>query len=307
MRLLIKPLRFMKPSVFLTGSSGFVGSYLQNALENKFQFETYKRGEIPIISAELVIHLAGLAHDIKKTNNESAYFDVNLGLTKLIFDAFLASVDAKVFIFISSVKAVADSLKDILTEEQIPAPETAYGKSKLEAERYLLSQALPVNKRLYILRPSVIYGPNVKGNLALLKKFVSSGLPWPLAAFQNRRSYCSIQNLTFVIQQLYTQSLVPSGIYNVVDNEPLSTNELICIMAIATGKKVRLWTIPKWVIVGISKIGDIVKIPFNSERLDKLTESFEVSNKKLLDAIGIPLPVETREGLLKNLNHKVND
>ena len=69
----------------------------------------------------------------------------------------------------------------------------------------------------------------------------------------------------------------------------------------------RLWTIPKWVIVGISKIGDIVKIPFNSERLDKLTESFEVSNKKLLDAIGIPLPVETREGLLKNLNHKVND
>ena len=198
-------------------------------------------------------------------------------------------------------------MKDILTEEQIPAPETAYGKSKLEAERYLLSQALPVNKRLYILRPSVIYGPNVKGNLALLKKFVSSGLPWPLAAFQNRRSYCSIQNLTFVIQQLYTQSLVPSGIYNVVDNEPLSTNELICIMAIATGKKVRLWTIPKWVIVGISKIGDIVKIPFNSERLDKLTESFEVSNKKLLDAIGIPLPVETREGLLKNLNHKVND
>jgi nucleoside-diphosphate-sugar epimerase len=297
----------MKPKIFLTGSSGFVGSYLQKALANKFHFETYKRGELPEISAELVIHLAGLAHDLKKTNNELAYFDVNVGLTKLIFDAFLASNDTKVFVFISSVKAVADSFKGILTEEQLPVPETAYGKSKLEAERYLLSQVLPKNKRLYILRPSVIHGPESKGNLALLQKFVSCGLPWPLAAFQNRRSYCSIQNLTFVIEQLYAQSKVPSGIYNVVDNEPLSTNELISIMAASRGKKMRLWSIPKRVIIGISKIGDIFKLPLNSERLDKLTESFEVSNKKLLDAIGAPLPVTSREGLLQNLNPLVND
>jgi nucleoside-diphosphate-sugar epimerase len=297
----------MKHSIFLTGSSGFVGTYLQKALANKFHFEIYRRGEMPIISSELVIHLAGLAHDIKKTNNESAYFDVNVGLTKLIFDAFLASEDTKVFIFISSVKAVADSFKGILTEEQLPAPETAYGKSKLEAERYLLSQSLPLNKRLYILRPSVIHGPEIKGNLALLNKFVSSGFPWPLASFHNRRSYCSIQNLTFVMQQLFAQSNVPSGIYNVVDNEPLSTNQLINIISIANGKKVRLWAIPKGVVIGISKIGDIVKFPFNSDRLCKLTESFEVSNKKLLDAIGLPLPVKSREGLLQNLNYNVND
>jgi hypothetical protein len=109
------------------------------------------------------------------------------------------------------------------------------------------------------------------------------------------------------MQQLFAQSNVPSGIYNVVDNEPLSTNQLINIISIANGKKVRLWAIPKGVVIGISKIGDIVKFPFNSDRLCKLTESFEVSNKKLLDAIGLPLPVKSREGLLQNLNYNVND
>jgi nucleoside-diphosphate-sugar epimerase len=290
----------MKPSIFLTGSSGFVGKHLQKAFETEFHIEAYQKGTAPNISSEMVIHLAGLAHDLKKTNNESAYFDVNVGLTKLVFDAFLASEDSKVFIFMSSVKAAADSLHGILTEEKHPAPQTAYGKSKLEAEKYLLSRELPANKRLYILRPSVIHGPESKGNLALLQKFVTKGIPWPLAAFHNQRSYCSIQNLTFVIYQLYMQPMIPSGVYNVVDDEPLSTNELITIMAKASGKKARLLAIPRGVIIGISKIGDIFKLPLNSERLQKLTESFEVSNKKLLDAMGVPLPLSSRDSLYQN-------
>lgn len=291
----------MKPEIFITGSSGFVGQHLMASFASDFGFRQYKRGEYPIITSELVIHLAGIAHDLKKTNDESLYFDVNVGLTKLVYNAFLQSEEATTFIFLSSVKAAADTFTGVLTEDTLPEPETAYGKSKLAAEAYLLSQKIPASKRLYILRPALIHGSASKGNLALLQKLVLKGLPWPLAAFNNKRSYCSIQNLTFVIRQLYTQPTIPSGIYNVVDDEPLATNELIEIMGQAAGKKARLLAIPKGVIIGISKIGDIFKLPLNSERLHKLTESFEVSNKKLLDVMGVPLPLSSREGLLQNL------
>jgi len=285
-------------SVFLTGSSGFVGkSFIANFSEEKLI--QWKRGnEISIDSASVVIHLAGKAHDLKKTSKPEEYYQVNTELTKKVFDAFLVS-DAKVFITLSSVKAVADEVLGELNEEHIPNPITHYGKSKLLAEQYIFSKEIPEGKRVYVLRPCTIHGPGNKGNLNLLYKLVSKGIPWPLGAFENKRSFCSIDNLMFIIKELIEREDIPSGVYNVADDVPLSTNEVITILAESQNKKAKIWNVSKWLILSAAKIGNVLKLPFNEERLHKLTDSYVVSNQKIKTTIGKPLPVSSRGGLLK--------
>jgi len=287
-------------SIFITGSSGFVGkSFIANFSEEKLI--QWKRGNvININSALVVMHLAGKAHDLKKTLNPEEYYQVNTELTKTVFDAFLAS-DAKVFITLSSVKAVADVVQGELTEEYIPNPITHYGKSKLLAEQYILSTEIPEGKRVYILRPCMIHGPGNKGNLNLLYHLVSKGLPWPLGAFENKRSFCSIDNLMFIFKELLEREDIPSGVYNVADNEPISTNSLIRLIAASINKKGRIINISPSIINLIAKIGDLIKLPLNSERLDKLTQNYIVSNQKLLNAIGKDLPVNAVDGMKNTL------
>jgi nucleoside-diphosphate-sugar epimerase len=285
-------------TIFLTGSTGFVGSNLRNYLSDQFAFQTYARGEKPLIKADVVVHLAGKAHDTKNVANPQEYYQINTELTREIYDAFLVS-DARVFIFMSSVKAVADSVPDVLTEETPPDPATQYGKSKLLAEQYILAQPIPPGKRVYVLRPCMIHGPGNKGNLNLLFQVVSKGIPWPLASFNNRRSFCSIDNLCFIIRELITREDIPSGVYQVADNETVATNDLILWMSDSLSKKCRLLKVPDPLIKWIAAVGDRLSLPLNSERLQKLTENYVVSNQKLLKAIGKPLPFSAREGLIK--------
>jgi nucleoside-diphosphate-sugar epimerase len=288
-------------SIFITGSSGFVGLNLIEYLRSFFIFIKYER-EAPIeINQDIVIHLAGKAHDIKKTSNSDEYYQVNTELTKTVFDAFLAS-NSKVFITLSSVKAVADEVDGVLTEEYIPNPIIHYGKSKLLAEQYILSKEIPEGKRVYILRPCMIHGPGNKGNLNLLYKLVSKGIPWPLGAFDNKRSFCSIDNLMFIIKELINREDIPSGVYNVADDEALSTNEVISLLAVSQNRKPKILILPKGLIKAFAKLGDLLQLPLTTERLQKLTESYVVSNQKIKSAIGKNLQVSAKEGLLKTFN-----
>ena len=287
----------MNKTVFITGASGFVGCNIMSRL-TEFNYRQFNRNEKVIINEEVVLHLAGKAHDLKRTSNTNEYYKVNTELTKKVFDAFLNS-NAKVFITISSVKAVADKLDSELTEEYIPNPITHYGKSKLLAEEYILSNLIPNGKRVFILRPCMIHGPGNKGNLNLLFKIVSKGIPWPLGAFKNKRSFCSIDNLCFIIDELIKNEQIPSGIYNVADDEPLSTNEVITLIYKHYDKQPNILNVSKYLITTVSKLGDLLKFPLNTERLNKLTESYIVSNKKIKDTINKPLPISSINGLLK--------
>ena len=288
--------------ILITGASGFVGYNLYSYLESSYNVDSlsarYIINQSFKVSTDAIIHLSGKAHDLKKVSNPQEYYEANFELTKQVFDSFLLS-EASVFIFMSSVKATADEVDGILTEENSPNPKTHYGISKLQAENYILNQQLPEGKRVYILRPCMIHGPGNQGNLNLLYTIVKKGFPWPLAAFENQRSFLSIDNLCFVIQELLNRNDIPSGIYNVADDKPLSTNELIGLISKSQNKLPKTLAIPKKLIFLLAKIGDVLHLPLNSERLQKLTDSYLVSNYKIVKAIEKPFPISAEEGFKK--------
>ena len=288
--------------ITITGSKGFVGANLHGYLKSFHELHSisvrYQPNQNFDLTTDAIIHLAGKAHDLKKISQPQEYYEANFELTKQVFDSFLLS-DASVFIFMSSVKASADEVKDILTEENSPNPKTHYGISKLQADNYIINQQLPEGKRVYILRPCMIHGPGNHGNLNLLYTIVKKGFPWPLAAFENQRSFLSIDNLSFVIQELLNRNDIPSGIYNVADDKPLSTNELIGLISKSQNKLPKTLAIPKKIIFLLAKIGDVLHLPLNSERLQKLTDSYLVSNDKIVKAIGKPFPISAEEGFKK--------
>ncbi|MDD4969995.1 MAG: NAD-dependent epimerase/dehydratase family protein [Paludibacter sp.] len=361
--------------ILITGIHGFVGSNLVASLKVIHQIfgldiispqqegviKTFAWNELDNVpEMDVIIHLAGKAHDTKSQTDAQVYFDINTGLTQKIYDWFLAS-EAKKFIFFSSVKAAADRVEgDILTEDVVPSPKGPYGESKIAAENYILlqeargkrqevrtdsleHQALSIEyqsiskeartknqepgtkihepggdtllpttdsllptthyplKTTYILRPCMIHGPGNKGNLNHLYQVVKKGIPYPLGSFENKRSFTSIDNLTFVISELIKKD-IPGGIYNVGDDESLSTNELIAIMSKTMNKPNRTWKWNKSFIELIASIGTTLHLPLNNERLNKLTENYIVSNDKLKNALGIKImPVSAYDGFIKTI------
>ncbi len=303
-------------NILITGINGFVGSNFVNDWgkrhnlygldirqpEKKGVKQTFawdRLGSVPPVNA--VVHLAGKAHDTDNKSDAKSYFDVNTGLTQRIFDWFLQS-DAQTFIFFSSVKAAVDFVPgEVLTEDVKPNPVGPYGESKIKAEEYILSKEPEYKskgKRVYIVRPAMIHGPGNKGNLNLLYGVVKRGIPWPLGAYENRRSFCSIGNISYVVKQLIITEKVESGIYHVCDDEAISTNELIEAMCEAMGKKARIWKMSQSLINGMAKIGTTLKLPLNTFRLQKLTENYVVSNAKIKSALGIDkMPISAKEGI----------
>lgn len=299
--------------ILITGVHGFVGSNLVKALSKehtiygldiisptkegvRFTFGwDYLEKEDGIPEVDAIIHLAGKAHDTKNQTVSDVYFKVNTGLTQKIYDYFLKS-KAKKFIFFSTAKAAADKVDGVLTEDVVPSPIGPYGESKIAAEKYIQDH-LVEDKQVYILRPCMIHGPGNKGNLNLLYGVVKKGIPWPLGAFENRRTFTSIENLCFVIDGLLTKD-VPTGIYNMGDDEALSTNELIEEICKSLGKKAHIWKLPKGLMNGIAKIGGALHLPLDPERLRKLTENYVSSNAKIKKALDVEkMPVDAREGL----------
>ena len=305
-------------NILITGIHGFVGSNIvkalskanmlygldiispeKNGVKKTFSWNDLDNGIIPDVDA--IIHLAGKAHDTKNKSQSDVYFNVNTKLTQKIYDYYLTSSATK-FIFFSSVKAAVDSVPgDILTEEVPTNPVGPYGESKVKAEEYIQTKWEAGDKKTYILRPCMIHGPGNKGNLNLLYGVVSKGIPWPLGRFDNKRSFTSVDNLCFVIRGLLEKNIA-TGIYQMGDDEALSTNELIKVMCSAMGRKARIWYLPKSLMRTLAKVGTWTYLPLNSERLRKLTENYVVSNSKIKRALGIDkMPVSASDGLVKTI------
>ena len=276
--------------ILITGSNGFVGTNLRKYLEGKghqcvtldvrnADYDWTEFAKIPFESCDAIVHLAGKAHDLKKVASEQSYFDINVGLTEKIFNASIAKVPR--FVYFSSSKASADG--------------NAYGRSKLAAEQFL-------NGRAIVLRPAMIHGPGNKGNLNLLWGIARRGLPWPLAAFENKRSFTSIGNICAAVEALCERG--ENGVYPIADDEMLSTNRLIELIAEVCGKKVKLWRIPKGLMRFAAKIGDILHLPLNTERIEKLTEDSFVDNSKLRAVLDwTQMPIRAEDGMRDTLRY----
>lgn len=314
--------------ILITGAYGFVGTNLCRYLTEKghqcdaLDVPAAKRNDVPYrdfytwsdlgsspspISFALydaVVHLAGKAHDLKKVASDVEYFDVNVGLTKKIFEAFGGEVEKRggggrrTFVYFSSSKASAKG--------------NAYGRSKLAAEEYLTSavRLSPSPLRVAILRPAMIHGPGNKGNLNLLWGIARRGLPWPLAAFENRRSFTSIGNVCAAVEALCGGEVKVGGegersnlsTFFIADDEMLSTNRLIELIAETCGKRAKLWRIPKPLMRFAARIGDVLHLPLNTERIEKLTEDSFVDNSELKAALGWKeMPIRAEEGMRKTL------
>lgn len=310
--------------ILITGVHGFVGSNLVSALQEKntiygldivapekegvkytFPWDFLDtEGEIPPVDA--IVHLAGKAHDTKNQAAAEVYFKVNRDLTIKIFDYFCSHPEIKKFVFFSTAKAAADRVDGVLTEDVVPSPVGPYGESKIAAENYILSCMRDnpdafAGRGVYIFRPCMIHGPGNKGNLNLLYNVVRKGIPWPLGAFENRRTFTSVENICFAVNGVLTKD-VESGIYNMGDDEALSTNELIEEICKSLGKKARIWRLPKGLMFFVARLGGWLHLPLDSERLRKLTEDYVASNAKIKRALGVDrMPVDARVGLMRTL------
>lgn len=283
--------------ILITGAYGFVGTNLCKYLTEKghsclaLDVPAAKRDDLPYIgvyswnelstinwtSLDAVVHLAGKAHDTKNVTEPKVYFDINVGLTQKIFEACKDKVPR--FIYFSSIKALEG--------------DTPYAQSKREAEVYL-------NGRAIVLEPAMIHGPGNKGNLNLLVKVVKKGLPWPLAAFTNNRSFTSVGNICAVVEALCERG--KNGTYPMCDDTPVATNRLIELIAEAYGLKARLWKVPRCLMRTVAAIGSVLHLPLNSERLGKLTNDSIVDNSLIKQMLGWKtMPIAAEDGLRATL------
>ncbi|WP_294208427.1 NAD-dependent epimerase/dehydratase family protein [uncultured Chryseobacterium sp.] len=291
----------------IIGATGFIGRNLANYLEQNYHIEKVslrdENWRENLANTGAFVNLVGKAHDHHKKGTKEDFYYINVDLAKNIFDAFIKS-DAHLFIHISSLAALEEfESSKALTEEDRCNPSSWYGKSKREAEVWLLKQELPENKKLIILRPPMVHGSGDKGNLGLLYKLISKGIPYPLSSFKNKRSFISIDNFCFFIDTIIkNEEKLVSGIYHISDDEAVSTSQIINIIKEVENKRTINLSLPKFLVRSLAKVGDIIPIPLNSLRLRKMTSDLTVSNQKIKSALGIEkLPLSAEEGLIKTI------
>ena len=237
--------------ILVTGASGFIGNFLLTALRDAgHEVRAASRSRVELrgidyVSApelgpdadwsralngvDVVIHLAGRAHVPSKNadaETEEVYFRINTEGTRALAEQ-AAAAGAKHFVFLSSCHAVAAESEVQITEKTQSNPLTAYGRSKLEAERAIREALANTACAWTILRPPLVYGKGNKANFGLLLKLVKSGIPLPLASVRNRRSFIYVENLVDVIVACLGNPKAFGKTYLPSDGEDVSTPELI--------------------------------------------------------------------------------
>ena len=265
--------------ILVTGSSGFIGQYLSNSLQkncshgNACNYDivhTYRHlpedlssknsshfsvGNIDsktqwqsaLAGVDVVIHLAARVHVMNETHADplEAFRAVNThGTMNLARQAVAAGV--KRFVYLSSIKVNGEQTLDkSFYADDKPAPQDPYAVSKFEAEQQLLALGKETGLEVVIIRPPLVYGPGVKGNFSRLIKLVKKSIPLPLAGINNSRSLVSIQNLCSLIEVCLLHPKAAGGVFLVSDGQDLSTSELFKQIAMALGKKSRLFHLPQ--------------------------------------------------------------
>ena len=285
-------------NLLFTGASGFLGNNIYPLLlKAKYKVDTVGLtlqdnytvnlvSDIPKLDCkyDVVLHAAGKAHSIPKTELEKqAFFDVNLQGTKNLCTALENSGIPKAFIFISTVAVYGCDSGENITEEHPLNGTTPYALSKIKAEKYLQGWCAMHNVKLSILRPSLIAGPNPPGNLGAMIHGIKTNKYLSIAGGKARKSVLMVQD----IANLFPMLIEKGGIYNVCDSYQPSFRELEMVMCKQLNKKTPI-SIPYWLAKSMAVMGDCLgaKAPINSLKLRKITSSLTFSNEKAVRELG---------------------
>ncbi|MES9904349.1 MAG: NAD-dependent epimerase/dehydratase family protein [Sedimenticola sp.] len=296
--------------VLVTGGTGFVGKRLVgyfadagiglrllsrrhvDGLETvvcDLQYELIPDGALTGI--DTVFHLAGFAHDLRDAAEiEHLYRAVNVDATVRLAELAAAS-GVQRFVFVSSVKAGGAAIPNqCMTEETQGEPEGIYGQTKREAELKLLEIGRQSGMHVSIVRPSLVYGAGVKGNLRMMLSGIEKGWFPPLPEVGNRRSMIHVDDLVQALLLVADNDRANGEIFIATDGRPYSSREIYEAMRDAVGKKTTGWRVPKVLLLAAAKIGDLVKgtipFPFDSYRYQKLLGDECFSSEKIQTLLG---------------------
>lgn len=268
--------------ILVTGASGFVGSFLLSHLHEHTDFSAVgtsrdtlgpsdrqnieirhwdledASNSMPDLSGiDVIVHTAGKAHDLGAVDQarSRSYFTVNTDAT-LELARVADRSGVKRFVFLSSIKVNGDETPPDrpFTNSSIPNPKGAYAQSKFLAEQNLLELTARSNLEIVVIRPPLVYGPNVKGNLQQLKGFIQKGIPLPIGLIaSNKRSLVSIRNLVSLIETCITHDKAPGRTFLVSDGSDQSTKSIAQKIGASVGRDPRFLYIPKGVIELLAK------------------------------------------------------
>lgn len=283
--------------LLFTGASGFLGNNVRPLLERMYDVTTVGllpqddyavniAKEIPELCEryEVVLHAAGKAHSVPRTEEEKqVFFDVNLQGTKNLCAALEKGGMPRVFIFISTVAVYGCDYGEEITEEHPLDGVTPYAMSKRLAEEYLQKWCYEHNVILGIVRPSLIAGPNPPGNLGAMIHGIRNGRYFSIAGSRARKSVLMVQDIAKLVPLLAEKG----GIYNVCDSYQPTFGELEAVICRQLNKKMPL-SIPYWIAKCMALVGDCLgkKAPVNSLKLRKIKKSLTFSNEKAKRELG---------------------
>uniref|UniRef100_UPI004048DE3D NAD-dependent epimerase/dehydratase family protein n=1 Tax=Aliarcobacter sp. TaxID=2321116 RepID=UPI004048DE3D len=279
--------------IFITGSSGFVGSYFIKKYKNKYDIKSFSFlkddiNSLDCTSIDTVFHLSALVHQMGGASEEE-YERVNVTQTLELAKKAKAS-GVKHFVFMSTVKVYGEETDGVYTEESECHPEDEYGKSKLKAEQELLKLENE-NFKVSIVRTPIVYGYGVKANIKSLVKLVNKVSILPFGSIQNKRSMVYIGNLCYMIDEIIAHQ--KEGIFLASDDEPLSTSRLIELIAKNLEKKVYLIKIPFF-----ESLLKLAKPSFHK----RLYGSLEVDNSITKERLNLKNPYSVEDGIRLMIN-----
>jgi nucleoside-diphosphate-sugar epimerase len=251
---------------------------------------------------QCVVHLAGRVHARREGLHDPASEcqRVNVEGTRLLLEECVSAGVSR-FVFISSVKAVAESSDVELDETTPPLPGDAYGESKLEAERLVRIVALREGMHAPILRLPLVYGPGIKSNMVRMFSAVDRGFPLPFASIRNRRSFAHVGNVVEAIAAVLRTPAAGTETFFVSDGSDLSTPELIRRIARSLGRSPRLFAVPLGALRAaggtLLLLSRITRFHFTQDSLTALIGSLFVDTSKIRQMTGYSAPVSVDEGL----------
>lgn len=294
----------MKKLLF-TGASGFLGHNIRHILEKTYNVYTIgltddddikinMAKEVPLITTrfDVVLHAAGKAHTVPKTEVEKqVFYDVNYQGTVNLCTALETAGVPKALVFISTVAVYGCEFGEEISEEHPLEGTSPYAKSKIMAEEYLVKWCSKNNVVLGILRPSLLAGRNAPGNLGSMVDGVRKGFYLNIAGGKAKKSVLMAEDIAYLLPLLEGKG----GIYNVCDTYQPTFGELSVSVAKQLGKRKPI-SIPYWMAWCMAKVGDLLgaNAPINSYKLEKMTKSLTFSNTKARHELGWePLDVLT--------------